>query len=142
MNYLHFISFETVGASRTFSPDFYQEFINNKSNSYYVSSDVYTTVETRIPVLDKSAKETYMNSYLGFWTVTHPYEKDINEKMGIENPIKDLIYKDNHYLIQSSKEVISDILQKYFVEEYGIKTTIETVKTGKDYIVTKFNKVN
>lgn len=142
MNYLHFSSFDTIGTSKTFSPAFYQELVNNKSNSYYVSNDVYARIIHTIPALDKSVKEIHDNFYLGLWSTNHPYEKEINKINNIDNPIKNLIDKNSHYLIESPDKKISKILQEYYIEEYDIKTTTETIKETEDYVVTKFKVIS
>lgn len=87
----------------------------------------------------KKAPSYYQSNFyfLGGWTTNAPFNKKLLNQLGLENPMSDLIHKDNVYYVKAAAlSTDSEVL--FFRENYDRNIGIQLVGTVNGYNIYRF----
>lgn len=113
------------------------ELLENQENIYYITLHASIIEEGKIPILSKKTKFVFENEILNAWVQRHPIETTTLNSFSIKNPIKELPYNDNFYLITGKNEDECYLISKWHKEHYNTNIVCNIEKETDSYVVWK-----
>lgn len=83
--------------------------------------------------------DSYLSNfyYMGGWDTESPFNENLMKKLGLQNPMKDQIYKDNIYFVKSF-DIGVDCELLYLQENYNKNVDVRLVERYNKYGIYKF----
>lgn len=126
--------------SKNFVNTYDCELLENQENVYYTTLHASIMEEGKISALSKKSKQIFKNEIINAWTQGHPVEIKTLTKFNIKNPIKELPYKDNFYLITGKNEDECYLISKWHKEHYNANIVCEIEKEDENYTIWKLKE--